>query len=185
MKILISDAFDAGLPARLEKFGEVFSDASRATEADVVLVRSKTKCTKEYIENAPNLKLIIRGGVGIDNIDTEFAKTKGIEVRNTPAASSVAVAEVAMALMFLMARIMVIPPYWKKVWSIYGTPSSARLGFIWFVLVSTSGVLDIINVFWMYKIYNGAKKIIRQALKDKDGGINSIAEPRQRRALST
>ena len=99
MKILISDAFDASLPGRLEKFGEVFTDTARVQEADVVLIRSKTKCTKEYIEKAPNLKLIIRGGVGIDNIDSEFAKTRGIEVRNTPAASSVAVAELAMALM--------------------------------------------------------------------------------------
>lgn len=99
MKILISDAFDASLPGRLEKFGETFSDTSRVGEADVVLVRSKTKCTKEYIDNAPNLKLIIRGGVGIDNIDTAYAKERGVEVRNTPAASSVAVAELALALM--------------------------------------------------------------------------------------
>jgi len=99
MKILISDAFDPSLPGRLSKFGEVFDDKERLAEAEAVLVRSKTKCTKEYIDSAPDLKLIIRGGVGIDNIDVEYAKTKGIEVRNTPAASSVAVAEVAMALM--------------------------------------------------------------------------------------
>jgi D-3-phosphoglycerate dehydrogenase len=99
MKILISDAFDASLPERLAKFGEVFTDKDRLAEANVVLVRSKTKCTKEYIDSAPNLKLIIRGGVGIDNIDSAHAKSKGIEVRNTPAASSVAVAELAMALM--------------------------------------------------------------------------------------
>ncbi len=107
MKILISDAFDASLPGRLEKFGEVFTDTSRVAEADVVLIRSKTKCTKEYIEKAPNLKLIIRGGVGIDNIDSEFAKTRGIEVRNTPAASSVAVAELAMALMLAVPNKIV------------------------------------------------------------------------------
>ncbi len=99
MKILISDAFDASLAGRLEKFGEAFDDKSRLGEANVVLVRSKTKCTREYIDSAPNLKLIIRGGVGIDNIDVAYAKEKGIEVRNTPAASSVAVAELAMALM--------------------------------------------------------------------------------------
>lgn len=99
MKILISDAFDDSLPGRLEKFGEVYTDKNRVSEANVVLVRSKTKCTKEYIDSAPNLKLIIRGGVGIDNIDSAYAKEKGIEVRNTPAASSVAVAELAMALM--------------------------------------------------------------------------------------
>lgn len=107
MKILISDAFDASLAGRLNKFGDVFTDTSRVQEADVVLIRSKTKCTKEYIEKAPNLKLIIRGGVGIDNIDAEFAKTRGIEVRNTPAASSVAVAELAMALMLAIPNKLV------------------------------------------------------------------------------
>ncbi|MDJ0763081.1 MAG: hydroxyacid dehydrogenase [Myxococcota bacterium] len=99
MKILISDAFDPSLPERLARFGEVFDDTSRLSEANVVLVRSKTKCTKEYIDSAPNLKLIIRGGVGIDNIDSAYAETKGIAVRNTPAASSVAVAELAITLM--------------------------------------------------------------------------------------
>jgi phosphoglycerate dehydrogenase-like enzyme len=108
MKILISDAFDASLPGRLEKFGEVFSDTSRVAEAEVVLIRSKTRCTKEYIEGAPNLKLIIRGGVGIDNIDAEFAKSKGIEVRNTPEASSVAVAELALALMLAVPNKIIM-----------------------------------------------------------------------------
>jgi D-3-phosphoglycerate dehydrogenase len=107
MKILISDAFDDSLPGRLEKFGEVFTDKDRLSEANVVLVRSKTKCTKEYIDNAPNLKLIIRGGVGIDNIDSAYAEEKGIEVRNTPAASSVAVAELAMALMLAVPNKLV------------------------------------------------------------------------------
>jgi D-3-phosphoglycerate dehydrogenase len=104
MKILISDAFDPSLPGRLARFGEVFDDKGRLPEADVVLVRSKTKCTKEYIDGAPNLKLIIRGGVGIDNIDTAHAKQKGIAVRNTPAASSVAVAELALTLMLATAN---------------------------------------------------------------------------------
>ena len=52
----------------------------------------------------PNLKLIIRGGVGLDNIDVEYAKEKGIQVRNTPEASSIAVAEVAMALMLAVSN---------------------------------------------------------------------------------
>jgi len=101
MKILISDAFDASLPEKLARFGETFDDKSRLAEADVVLVRSKTKCTREYIDNATNVKLIIRGGVGIDNIDSAYAKEKGIYVHNTAAASSIAVAEIAMA--FLVA----------------------------------------------------------------------------------
>jgi D-3-phosphoglycerate dehydrogenase len=99
MKILIADAFDAALPERLKKFGEVTSDPSALASADVVLVRSKTKCTKEYIDKAPNLRLIIRGGVGTDNIDKEAAKARGVEVKNTPKASSVAVAELAFAMM--------------------------------------------------------------------------------------
>ncbi|MCP4667762.1 MAG: hydroxyacid dehydrogenase [Deltaproteobacteria bacterium] len=99
MKIFISDAFDPTLPGRLGTYGEVFDDRDRLSEAEVILVRSKTKCTREFIDRMPNLKLIIRGGVGIDNIDVAYAEEKGVEVHNTPAASSVAVAEVAMALM--------------------------------------------------------------------------------------
>jgi len=98
MLTLISDAFDSSLPYKLSQFGEVTDDKSRLNEADVVLVRSKTKCTKEYIDSAPNLKLIIRGGVGTDNIDKEYAASKDIIVRNTPKASSIAVAEIAFAL---------------------------------------------------------------------------------------
>lgn len=107
MKILISDAFDPSLPGKLARFGEVTDDKSRLPEADVVLVRSKTKCTKEYIDEAKNLKLIIRGGVGIDNIDVAYARSKGIEVRNTPEASSIAVAELAMALMLAIPHNIV------------------------------------------------------------------------------
>ena len=99
MLILISDAFDSSLPERLSVFGEVTSDKNRLSEAEVVLVRSKTKCTKEYIDQAPKLKLIIRGGVGIDNIDKAYAESKGIIVRNTPKSSAIAVAELAFALM--------------------------------------------------------------------------------------
>ena len=99
MKILISDAFDPSLPAKLEVFGEVTGDKDRLAEMDVVLVRSKTKCTREYIDQARNLRLIIRGGVGLDNIDVEYAQSKGIQVFNTAEASAVAVAELALALM--------------------------------------------------------------------------------------
>lgn len=99
MLILISDAFDNVLPKRLQAFGEVTDDTRRLAEADVVLVRSKTKCTKQYIDAAKNLKLIIRGGVGIDNIDSAYAQSKGVLVRNTPKASAIAVAELAFALM--------------------------------------------------------------------------------------
>lgn len=107
MKILISDAFDPSLPEKLASFGEVTDDKDRLAEMDVVLVRSKTKCRKDYIDNATNLRLIIRGGVGLDNIDVEYARSKGIQVFNTAEASAVAVAELAFALMIAVPTRMV------------------------------------------------------------------------------
>ena len=99
MLILISDAFDASLESKLQVFGEVTTEKARAPEADVILVRAKTICDKAYIDGAKNCKLIIRGGVGIDNIDKAYAESNGILVRNTPRASSIAVAELTFALM--------------------------------------------------------------------------------------
>ncbi|MCP4566370.1 MAG: hydroxyacid dehydrogenase [FCB group bacterium] len=102
MLILLSDAFDAGLPGKLKKYGEVTDDKSRLADVEVVLIRSKTKVTREYIDSAPKLKLVIRGGVGLDNVDLDYAKEKGIIVHNTAAASSIAVAELAFALMIAL-----------------------------------------------------------------------------------
>jgi D-3-phosphoglycerate dehydrogenase len=107
MKILISDPFSKELAEDLKRFGEVTDDKSELPNADIVLVRSATKATKEYIDQAPNLKLIIRGGVGIDNIDVEYAKSKNIIVRNTPEASSIAVAELVITLMLAIQRNLV------------------------------------------------------------------------------
>ena len=99
MKILIADAFDASLPKRLEQFGEVSSDMAELGQAQILLIRSKTKVTQEMLGQAPQLKLVIRGGVGLDNVDREACKARGVEVMNTAAASSVSVAEMAMAFM--------------------------------------------------------------------------------------
>lgn len=71
---------------------------------DVVVVRSATKVRKRLIEAAKNLKLIVRAGVGLDNIDVEYAKSKGIEVMNTPAATSNAVAELTVGYLLALAR---------------------------------------------------------------------------------
>lgn len=71
---------------------------------DVLLVRSATKVRKDLIDACPGLKLIGRGGVGMDNIDVAYAKSKGIEVINTPAASSISVAELVMAHLFSLMR---------------------------------------------------------------------------------
>ena len=99
MHILIADAFDAKLPERLAAFGTVSSDMATLAEAHVLLVRSKTKVTPELLAQAPNLKLVIRGGVGMDNVDKKACAEKGVKAVNTPKASSVAVAEMAMAFM--------------------------------------------------------------------------------------
>ena len=103
MLILISDAFDRSLPDKLSVFGEVTDDTTRLPEADVILVRSKTKCTKEYIDQAKKCRLIIRGGVGMDNIDRAYCEANGIIAVNTPRSSAIAVAEMAFAFMLSTA----------------------------------------------------------------------------------
>jgi len=72
----------------------------------VLLVRSATTARKELIDACPNLKMIGRGGVGMDNIDVEYAKSKGLEVINTPAASSESVAELVFSHLFNMVRFV-------------------------------------------------------------------------------
>jgi D-3-phosphoglycerate dehydrogenase len=103
MKIIIAEEIDPTLPRKLSRYGEVFEEKNRLAEGEVLLIRSKTKCKKEFIDSALNLKLIVRGGVGMDNIDTEYASSKGIIVRNTPRASAIAVAELAFAFMISAA----------------------------------------------------------------------------------
>ncbi len=71
---------------------------------EAVIIRSATKVRQPAIDAGKNLRVIIRGGVGIDNIDHEYARSKGVDVRNTPSASSDAVAEIAIAHMFALAR---------------------------------------------------------------------------------
>ncbi len=99
MHILIADAFDAKLPERLAAFGTVSGDLATLPQATVLLVRSKTKVDADLLAKAPNLKLVIRGGVGMDNVDKKLCAERGIRAINTPRASSVAVAEMAMAFM--------------------------------------------------------------------------------------
>ena len=71
---------------------------------EAIVVRSRTKVRAPLIDKATNLKLIIRGGVGLDNIDVDYARSKGIEVRNTPSASSNSVAELTVGYLFALAR---------------------------------------------------------------------------------
>ncbi len=71
---------------------------------DGMVVRSRTKVRQPAIDQATNLKVIVRGGVGLDNIDVDYARSKGIAVLNTPAASSASVAEMTIGYMFNLAR---------------------------------------------------------------------------------
>jgi len=71
---------------------------------EAIVVRSATKVRKEVIDAAADLKLIVRAGVGLDNIDVDYARSKGIEVRNTPGASTNSVAELALGHILSLAR---------------------------------------------------------------------------------
>lgn len=114
MKVLANDGIAAIGKQNLETAGfEVITEfvaqddlinAINEQNYVALLVRSATKVRKDLIDACPNLKLIGRGGVGMDNIDVEYAREKGLHVINTPAASSQSVAEQVFAHLFSMAR---------------------------------------------------------------------------------
>ncbi len=96
---------EAGYEVRTEKVAQERL-AVELPAYDVIIVRSATKVRKDLIDQCPKLKIIARAGVGLDNIDHEYARSKGIKVMNTPAASSQSVAELAFAHMFALARFL-------------------------------------------------------------------------------
>ena len=116
MKILANDGISDNGIIKLQSKG--FSVISSKVEQEqliefinsngieILLVRSATKVRKELIDKCLNLKIIGRGGVGMDNIDVEYAKNKGIHVINTPSASSKSVAELVFAHFFNLARYL-------------------------------------------------------------------------------
>ena len=116
MKILANDGISSVGKEQLESAGfTVITDkveqenlASSVNEQgiEMVLVRSATTVRKEVIDQCPNLKLIGRGGVGMDNIDVAYARGKGITVINTPASSSQSVAELVMGHLFSLSRFL-------------------------------------------------------------------------------
>lgn len=114
-KVMVCDQMAEGPLVEMRKYFEVDENIGQTPEGladtigpyNAVVVRSATKVRQVAIDaaaEAGNLKVVVRGGVGIDNIDHEYAKTKGIETRNTPAASSVSVAELAFGMMIACAR---------------------------------------------------------------------------------
>jgi len=114
MKILVSDGITSEGAKILANAGHQVDKIKLTPEEllkkidqyDCIIVRSATKVTKEVIEAGKNLKVIARGGVGLDNVDQVVAKEKGIKVLNTPGASSVSVAELAFAHMLAVSRFL-------------------------------------------------------------------------------
>jgi D-3-phosphoglycerate dehydrogenase len=114
-KVMVCDQMSEGPLSELGKFFRVDVKTGQTPEGladtigpyNAVVVRSATKVRKVAIDAAAaagNLKVIVRGGVGVDNIDHQYAKEKGIETLNTPAASSISVAELAFGMMLACAR---------------------------------------------------------------------------------
>lgn len=117
LRILLNDGLDKKAISNLELLGfdvdtnhyDIEDLKEKIKEVDCIVIRSATKITRELIDEAikgGNLKLIIRGGVGLDNIDVQYAEQNGIKVRNTPNASSSSVAEIILAHMFSLARFL-------------------------------------------------------------------------------
>ena len=116
MKILANDGISESGKNKLEEYGfdvdltkvsqEQLVDYINNNSVSGLLVRSATQVRKDIIDNCKSLKIIGRGGVGMDNIDVEYAKSKGIDVINTPAASSKSVAELVFSHLFGCVRFL-------------------------------------------------------------------------------
>ncbi|MDX9916656.1 MAG: D-2-hydroxyacid dehydrogenase [Gudongella sp.] len=117
LKILATDGIDSAARESLESMGHAVTEKffeleelkTAVTEYDIIVVRSATKVRKPILDAAHaagKLKMVIRAGVGIDNIDAEYAESLGIKVRNTPNSSSASVAELALAHMLSLARFV-------------------------------------------------------------------------------
>jgi len=112
IKVLANDGIHPDGKLLLEDAGfEVHTDKipqdelmTKLQEYEVICVRSVTKIRQPLIDACPNLKVVARGGVGLDNIDVDYARSKGVAVMNTPAASSQSVAELVFAHMFTLSR---------------------------------------------------------------------------------
>ena len=114
MKILICDSLNSKVIEELQSLGECTDISSSESknqdlveeikDAEIAVIRSATQLTKEIIEKADNLKIIARCGVGVDNIDIEYAKSKDIIVTNSPSANLISVVELTVALIINAAR---------------------------------------------------------------------------------
>ena len=114
MKILICDNLNQQVYKELETIGDCFDISKSASkdedlanhikDSEIVVIRSATKLTKEVLDKAEQLKIIARCGVGIDNVDLDFAKSKSIFVTNSPSANLISVVELTVALIISASR---------------------------------------------------------------------------------
>lgn len=114
MKVLANDGISPSGKKKLEEAGftvetntveqDKLIDYINANDVSALCVRSATKVRKEVFDACPGLRFVGRGGVGMDNIDVEYGRSKGVTVANTPASSSQSVAELVMAHLFSLAR---------------------------------------------------------------------------------
>jgi D-3-phosphoglycerate dehydrogenase len=113
MKILVCDKTESDAIEKMRLAGLTVDTNFEVTAEDLpkilpaydgCVVRSRTKIRQPLIDVCPNLKIIVRGGVGLDTIDADYARSKGITVVNTPKASSASVAELTIGYMFALAR---------------------------------------------------------------------------------
>lgn len=113
MKILVCDKTEMDAVEKMRAAGLTVDTNFEITPEDLpkvlpaydgCVVRSRTKIRQPLIDLCPNLKVIVRGGVGLDTIDADYARSKGIKVMNTPKASSASVAELTIGFMFALAR---------------------------------------------------------------------------------
>ena len=114
MKILICDNLNQKVYKELETIGDCLDIskseskekdlADHIKDSEIVVIRSATKLTKEVLDNAEKLKIIARCGVGVDNVDLEFAKSKNIFVTNSPSANLISVVELTVALIISASR---------------------------------------------------------------------------------
>lgn len=114
MKILINDGLSAEGIDALRKANHIVDDLkipqeelpAKVGDYDAIVVRSASKVNAAVIDGGKKLKAVVRGGVGVDNIDVKYAESKGVKVFNTPTASSASVAELALAHIFALARFI-------------------------------------------------------------------------------
>lgn len=175
--ILANDAMDQDAAKALKERGhdliehhyEIDELKEKIKEVDIIIVRSATKIREELIDEASKggkLKLIIRAGVGLDNIDVDYAKSKGIKVRNTPNSSSRAVAELAIGQMISLARYTYIANVtmrdgqWNKKQYKGSELMDKKLGLIGFgrIAKETARLGDLLGMKVLYTNRSGPKE---------------------------